>query len=315
MRIRLDPFVLALIVAAALGAVVPLGETVIDALRIVTKIWIAVLFFAYGARLSAAETWAGLTNWRLHLVILAITFVLFPAAGLAIRQIGSIDTPLIVGVLFLCALPSTIQSSVAATSIAGGNTAGAVISASASNILGVIVTPVLVALLLAGAAHGDIDLRSSAAAIALQLLVPFVLGQLSRPVTKRFFSGSLYGLDRGSIVLIVFVAFAAGRQADVWSEVTGWQIAAVVAGSLGALGVALAASWWLGRVVRLPRPDRITVLFCGSQKSLATGLPIAGILFEPSLVPLIAIPLLVYHQFQTIAAAMIATRMARSADD
>lgn len=314
MRIRLDPFVLALVVAAALGSIVPLGDGMIDVLRTVTQIWIAVLFFAYGARLSAAETWAGLRHWRLHLVVLSITFGLFPLAGFAIAQLSSPEAPLIVGVLFLCALPSTVQSSVAAVSIARGNTAGAVISASASNLIGVALTPLLVAALLAGASQGQIDLRAAALGVALQLLVPFVAGQLSRPLTARFFGGSLYGLDRGSIVLIVFVAFAAGRQADVWSEVTTWQLVAVVAGSLAALLIVFVVCWWSATLAGLDRADRITVLFCGSQKSLATGLPIAGILFEPAAVPLIAIPLIVYHQFQTIAAAMLATRFARSAE-
>lgn len=311
MRIRIDPFVLALIVAAALGSVVPLGEGEIDILRVVTQVWIALLFFAYGSRLSAAETWAGLKHWRLHLVILTITFGLFPLAGLVIREVSSPEAPLIIGVLFLCALPSTVQSSVAATSIAGGNTAGAVISASASNLIGIALTPLLVAGLLTGASQGEIDLGTAAMGVALQLFAPFILGQLSRPITKRIFAGSMYGIDRGSIVLIVFVAFAAGRQADVWSEVTAWQIVAVIAGALVAVIVVFSLCWWISRLARLGRPDRVTVLFCGSQKSLATGMPIAGIIFEPSLVPLIAIPLLAYHQFQVIAAAMIANRFAR----
>src|SRR6201990_3527780 len=143
---------------------------------------IALLFFLSGARLSPQQAWRGSRQWRLHLLVLATTFVLFPLLGLAARALvpSILTVDLYNGVLFLCLVPSPMQSSIAFTSIARGHVSAAIVSASLSNILGIVLTPLLVVLLMntsgappvTGGAIGD---------IVLQLLLPFAAGQLARP--------------------------------------------------------------------------------------------------------------------------------------
>jgi sodium/bile acid cotransporter 7 len=210
-------------------------------------------------------------------------------------------------------VPSTVQSCVIYTRIAGGNVAGAVVSASLSNLLGVFVTPALVALLMTADARVD---AGSIVRIVLQLFAPFVLGQLMRPLVGGFVTRrdpQLKLFDRSSIVLVVVVAFSEGAEADIWSSQSLWSVLGVAL--VCAVLLALAMGWavLIGRAARLPRQDRVAVLFCGSNKSLASGLPIASVLFAGSDVALIVLPLMLYHQMQIVTGAVVSGRMARTA--
>src|SRR6185369_2914906 len=144
-----------------------------------TKIAIGLVFFLHGARLSREAVIGGLTHWRLHLVVLGSTFLLFPVLCLGLAALPVWITPpaLATGIVFVGCLPSTIQSSIGFTVIARGNVPAAVAAASASNLLGILLTPVLVGLLLH--AQGAVS-ASSAWAIVLQLLAPFLAGQVLR---------------------------------------------------------------------------------------------------------------------------------------
>lgn len=315
MRLRPDPFIVALLVAAVVASFLPATGSVLDALKTVALVVIGLLFFLYGTRLSTAETVAGLRHWRLHVAILGTTFVVFPLLGLATQLLEpEVLTPgLAAGVLLLCLVPSTVQSCVVYTRIAGGNVAGAVVSASLSNLLGVFLTPALVALLMAADAHVD---AGSVVRIVLQLFVPFVVGQLVRPWVGGYVArhdGRLRLFDRGSIVLVVFVAFSEGAEADVWSSLTPWSVVAVTLVCAALLAVAMGWCVVLGRLLRFERADRVPVLFCGCNKSLASGLPIASVLFAGDTVALIVLPLMLYHQMQIIVGAVVAGRMERSA--
>ena len=237
-RVPIDTFLLALLAVVALAALFPASGTVGDLLSIVTKVAIALLFFLYGARLSPTEAMHGLRRWRLHLLVLAATFVAFPLLGLAASAlVPSVLTPgLYTGVLFLCLVPSTVQSSIAFTSIAHGNVPAAIVSASLSNILGIVLTPLLVVLLMHTTGAPRID-ASAVLDIVLQLLLPFVAGQLLRRwlapwvhrhalVTKAF--------DRGSILLVVYTAFSMSMTEHIWSTVSPWRAVAVaVCGAVG----------------------------------------------------------------------------------
>jgi sodium/bile acid cotransporter 7 len=311
-RLRPDPLIVALLVAAVVASFVPATGNALEVLKQAAVVAIGALFFLYGARLSTAETLAGLTRWRLHLTTLATTFAVFPLLGLALQPLGgNLLTPsLVSGVLLLCLVPSTVQSCIVYTRIAGGNVAGAVVSASMSNLLGVFVTPVLVALLMS--ADATVDTRSIVR-IVLQLFVPFVLGQLVRPVVGSFVARrdpQLRLFDRGSIVLVVFVAFSEAAEAHIWSSLSVWSVLAVALVCACLLAVAMGWTVVAGRLLRLPRADRVALLFCGSNKSLASGLPIASVLFAPDEVALIVLPLMLYHQMQIISGAVIARRLA-----
>jgi sodium/bile acid cotransporter 7 len=311
-RLRPDPFIVALVAAALIASFLPATGDGLELLKHASVVAIGLLFFLYGARLSTAETINGLTRWRLHLVILSTTFVVFPLLGLATQLLeGNLLRPsLAAGVLLLCLVPSTVQSCVVYTGIAGGNVAGAVVSASMSNLLGVFLTPALVALLMSADAHVD---AASIVRIVLQLFAPFVLGQVLRPLVGGFVTrhdDRLKLFDRSSIVLVVFVAFSEGADAHIWASQTVWSVLAVAAVCATLLAAAMSWSALVGRLARLPRADRVALLFCGSNKSLASGLPIASVLFAGGDVALIVLPLMLYHQMQIITGAVLAGRLA-----
>jgi sodium/bile acid cotransporter 7 len=313
-RLPIDSYLLALIGMVILAAILPASGQAAVVMDWVVKAAIALLFFLYGARMSPAAIGAGLLHWRLQGTVFLSTFLLFPLLGLGLVFLmrGSLQPDLLTGMLYLCLLPSTVQSSIAFTSIAGGNVAGALTSASLSNLLGVIVTPLLVALMIGGAG-GGIHLQSILD-IGLQILVPFAVGQLCRPLLKDWLGrhAKLTGLvDRGSILLIVYAAFSEGVVAGVWSQVALSDLIKVIGLNIVLLGVVLGMTLAAGRLLKFDRPDRIVILFCGSKKSMATGIPMAGILFASASVPLIVLPIMLFHQIQLFACTIIAQRYAR----
>jgi len=316
-RIRPDPFIVALLVTAAVAVMVPAQGEWLDGFQVATKVAIALLFFLYGARLSTADALSGLRSWRLHAATVGVTFVAFPLIGVALRVLRPdvLSPELYAGVLLLCLVPSTVQSSIAFTGIARGNVAGAVVSASLSNVLGVFLTPLLVAVLMHNNGSAGVGV-GAVGAIALQLLVPFALGQLSRPfigawATRHDQRLRLY--DRSSILLIVYVAFSQGTNADVWSQLDLPSLAGLLAVCVGLLTAVMALTVALGRALSFSRGDRIALFFCGSKKSLASGLPMATVLFTGHNVALIILPLMLFHQIQLIVCAFVAARLARTA--
>ena len=308
-----DRYVLAILGMVALASVLPVrGAAAVD-LALATKLVIALLFFLHGAKLSREAVVAGITHWRLHLMILAATFALFPLLGLVTARLPSSVLPpaLATGVVFLCCLPSTVQSSIAFTSVARGNVAAAVCAASASNLFGIFITPLLVAVMLG--VHGGGSPLGEAEAIALQLLAPFLAGQVARVWIADWMKrhARLVGLvDRSSILLVVYGAFSEAVAQGIWSRVSVGQIAwlALICGALLAIVLTLTAQ--LSRRLGFDRPDEIAIMFCGSKKSLATGVPMASILFPAGAVGLIVLPVMLFHQLQLMACAVIAQRYA-----
>lgn len=311
-KLRLDPFILSILAAVGLGCVLPLrGSGAVFGAH-ATTVAIGLLFFLYGARLSPAQAWAGVKHWRLHLTVFAATFVLFPLLGIAARVlVPYVLTPtLYIGVVLLCAAPSTVQSSIALTSIAKGNVAAAICSASFSSLVGIVLTPVLVALLAQG--QGALSARSIGE-IVLQLLVPFLAGQLVR----RWIVDWLLAhktvtniVDRGSILLVVYTAFGAGMVAGSWQQLNLPRFAGLIAVDAVILAIALGTTWFVGGRLGFDRPDRITIMFCGSKKSLSTGISMAGVLFAGHDIGLIVLPLMLFHQIQLMVGASLARRFA-----
>ena len=313
-KIPIDGFVLSIIAVAVLASILPAKGSGTDVLAWVIKIAIAALFLLYGARLSPREALEGLKHWRLHGVVLAATFVVFPLIGLAAQILvpSVLTDDLYTGVLYMCLVPSTVQSSIVFTSMAKGNVAGAMVSASVSNLLGVFVTPLLVILLLDTTGNSSVDLRS-VVDIVVQLLLPFIIGQLLRPwisgwLTKH--AGPTRLVDRGSILLVVYSAFSAGMNEGIWHTLSLWRIAAVVGVCCVILAMILAVTALAGRALGFSRADRVVIVFCGSKKSLASGLPMAAVLFAGHPVGLIVLPLMIFHQVQLIVCAALAQRWA-----
>lgn len=314
-RLRIDPFTLTLLGTVLLASLLPVHGTAAVWMDHITDIAIAALFFLHGARLSREAVLAGALHWRLHVTILACTFVLFPLLGLALHPLAShLLTPgLALGLLFLCALPSTVQSSIAFTSMAGGNVPAAVVSASASSLLGVFLTPVILALIAGGQGPMGSPLESIGK-ILLQLLVPFVAGHLLRPwiggwVARR--RAILRYTDQGTILLVVYTAFSAAVSEGLWRDTPLRSLLAVVVLAALLLGVAMTLVAFLARRLGFERADRIAIVFCGSKKSLATGVPMAKVMFASSALGAIVLPVMIYHQLQLIVCAVIAQRYAR----
>ena len=224
--------------------------------------------------------------------------------------------PLATGLLFLSLLRSTVQSSIAFTSMARGNVAAAVCSASFSNLLGIFVTPLLVALTIR--AQGASGVPSGAVrSILLQLLLPFVLGHLLRPVIGTFVArhkALVTAVDRGSILLVVYTAFGTAVLEGLWRRVSAPDLVVVTLICVILLAAVPFASWLLGKICGFARKDRIVLLFCGSKKSLASGVPMAGVLFPAASVGLIILPLMLFHQIQLAVCAVIARRLGDQAD-
>lgn len=308
-----DAYILALVGTVVLAALLPARSTAADVAGGASTGAVALLFFLYGARLSTAEALDGLKHWRLHLTVLACTFLVFPLLGLASKGlVPFVLTPeLQAGFLFLCLVPSTIQSSIAFTSIARGNVPAAICAGSFSSLTGIFLTPLLAALLL-GSAGGGFS-ADSLLKIVLQLLVPFLAGQLLRRWVGGFLTRhrKVLGLvDRGSILLVVYTAFSEGMVAGIWSQVTPARLGALLAAEAVLLAVMLALTWYGARRFGFGREDRIAIQFAGSKKSLAAGLPMASVLFGAH-ASLAVLPLMLFHQMQLMVCAVIAKRRSR----
>ncbi|WP_312489541.1 bile acid:sodium symporter family protein [Sphingomonas sp.] len=303
-----EPFILALLGTVLLATFLPARGGFAVVAGYVADAGIVLLFFLHGAKLSRDAIWQGLRNWPLHIAVLVVTFGLFPILGLGLSHLPGVDPTMAAGILFLTLLPSTVQSSIAFTAIARGNVAAAICSASFSNLLGIVMTPALVALLMQGDGRSGISLES-VEGIVLQLLVPFVAGHLLRPWIGAFVTrhkGLLTIVDRGSILLVVYTAFGAAVVEGLWTRISPADLARLMLLCLLLLGIILLMTFVIARAMRLSRADAIVLQFCGSKKSLASGVPMAGVLFPAAQVGVILLPIMLFHQIQLIACAMLA---------
>ncbi|GAB76943.1 solute carrier family 10 (sodium/bile acid cotransporter), member 7 [Austwickia chelonae] len=314
-RMKFDGFIVAILAAVLVASVLPASGRTAGHLDIGIQVAVAVLFFMYGGRLEPRQALRGLTHWRLHLLILAFTYALFPLVGVLLTPVLGVLLPpaLVSGVVYLCLIPSTVQSSITFTSIARGNVAGAVVSASVSNLIGVLLTPALVLLVMSGGSGAGIQARA-VVDLVLQILLPFVGGQLSRRWTGAWLAANgswLKYVDRGVIVAVVYSAFSRGMREGMWTQVSGRDLAVVAVVTTVLLAFMLQATRVTARRCGFDRADTIAVQFCGTKKSLATGLPMALVLFPGQQVGLLVLPLMLFHQIQLMACSVIAQRYAR----
>ncbi|NVD41583.1 bile acid:sodium symporter [Ensifer sp. HO-A22] len=309
-----DTFTLLLLLTVLLASVLPIQGSATVWFAMATKVAVGLVFFLHGARLSRDVVIAGFLHWRLHLAILASTFVLFPLIGLAIGFVPSSVLPptLYTGILFLCVLPSTVQSSIAFTSVAGGNVPAAICSASASNIFGMFLTPLLVGLLFSAGGHGGVSL-DALEQIFLQLLAPFIAGQLLQPWIGgwiRARKGLLTPVDRGSILMVVYLAFSQAVTSGLWQTFSLTDLGVLVVIEVVMLALVLAVTMFGSRLLGFNQADEIAITFCGSKKSLASGIPMASAIFAGQNIGAIVLPVMLFHQIQLMACAVIAQRYA-----
>ncbi|GAB2802557.1 bile acid:sodium symporter [Dyella kyungheensis] len=310
-----DRFTCALIVTVTLASLLPCRGTTASVFNVLTDMAIALLFFLHGAKLSREAVVAGMTHWRLHLTVLASTFVLFPLLGLLLRPVLSpLVTPsLYLGVLFLCTLPSTVQSSIAFTSMARGNVPAAICSASASSMLGIFITPLLVGVMLESHGQGGMN-WDAIGAIVLQLLVPFVAGQVAQRWIGRWVERNrslLSFVDQGSILLVVYTAFSAAVLQGLWKQIPLPVLGGLLIVNAVLLAIALIVTRYGARALGFKREDEITIVFCGSKKSLASGVPMAKVLFAGHPLGAIVLPIMLFHQIQLMTCAVLAKKYAQ----
>jgi sodium/bile acid cotransporter 7 len=313
-NLRPDWFILALVGTVLLAALRPCSGAAASVFHVLAICAIGSLFFLQGARLSRDAVLGGIAHWRLHATIALTTFVLFPTIGWALgRLFPQLLPPTIwIGVMFLCALPSTVQSSVALISIAQGNVAGAVCSATLSTVAGIVLTP----LLLGAIAHlqGGRMAVGNVGQVLLELMVPFLCGHLLRPWIGQWAEHNrriLAVTDRGSVLLVVYAAFSAAAINGVWNQLPPVVMAftLLVVGLLlmtGLLATVITAS-----LLGFDQKDRIAAIFCGSQKSLIVAVPMANVLFSAAMVGPVLIPIMIYHPMQLVVGAWLAKRLVR----
>ena len=307
-RIFPDRFIPVLFATILLASLLPVRGAAVPIAGGVSTAAIIFLFFLNGVRLPRDEVLHGIRNWKLQGSALAFCFGFMALLGLAAQAATAplLPATLALGFLFLGILPSTVQSATAASSLAGGNVAASVVAAALLNLSGVALSPLLFALLAgsAGEIHGEAVLR-----IVSILLVPFIAGQLVQRWLRPWVlahRGLATFMDRTAIAIAVYVAFSAAVVAGIWSLLDGREIAIVFTAVAALLALSFGGAWALGGLLKLARPDRITLLFSGAQKSIAVGAPLAATLFPPAIAGMVLVPILVYHMAQLILSAWIA---------
>ncbi|HJF27945.1 MAG TPA: bile acid:sodium symporter [Acinetobacter lwoffii] len=318
--LALDRFTILLFVMVLLASLLPVSGQAAQVFGWVTTAAIAILFFLHGAKLSREAVVEGIMHWRLHTLVFALTFALFPLLGLLAKPIlqPMLGQELYWGFLFMCFLPSTVQSSIAFTSVANGNVAGAVCSASFSNLIGMFITPALVAFFILGQSEHDFDPTASIIQITLLLLVPFILGQVLRPwvypqmmkmpkLVKVF--------DQGSILLVVYGAFSSAVVAGLWNEVSISTLLLLLLACSVLLTIVMLLSLYIPRWMGFNRADQKTAFFCGSKKTLASGVPMAQILFIGQPLGMIVLPIMIFHQIQLMVCGVVANLWAKEPEE
>ena len=308
-----DPFLIALIATVAAATLLPAQGQGAIVFGWLADAAILLLFFLHGAKLSRAAIVAGAGKGRLHLAVLATSFLLYPALGLLARAAALPIAPAMApGLLFLALLPSTVQSSIAFTSIAGGDVPAAIAGASLSNIVGIVVTPLLAAALFGTTAHGG-DVLGSILKVGAQLLLPFALGHVARPLIGGFVDrhkALVFRVDRGSILLLVYTAFSAAVVGGIWRQTDIHDLAVALVLGMAMLAAVLVLTRLAARALGWSRADEIVLRFCGSKKSLVSGVPLAAAIFPAAQVGLLLLPLMLFHQVQLMICSVLARRYA-----
>ena len=310
-RFVTDPLMGVLLLTIVLASLLPARDSAAQVLGIITTAAVVLLFFMHGVRLPRENLIAAVGHWRLHLAILGSTFALVPVLGVGLHTLlpKLLPVQLWSGVLFLSCLPSTVQSSIAMVSVARGNVGAAIAAAALSNLLGIALTPALVGLVLQ--AQGAGINFSGIWKIVLQLLLPFAIGHLLRPWLGAWAARQkaiLTYTDRATIVLAVYSAFSAAVIGGIWHQVPGRTLLILTTLVIVLFAAVMTLAQLAARLLGFSREDGITIAFCGSQKSLVSGVPMARVLFAGPEVGMAVLPVMIYHQLQLMVHAWLARR-------
>jgi solute carrier family 10 (sodium/bile acid cotransporter), member 7 len=310
-----DRFVLMLLGALAFGWLLPVRGNALAIAQNIIFIGIFLLFFLHGLRLPRSEVAKAAKGWRVQGAMLGFNFVVMPFAGWVLARVAApfLPVPLLAGILYLAVLPSTVQSAISYASLGGGNVATSVVGAALSNLAGIILTPALVALLIG--AEAEVSTGSGIIVkIATMLLLPFALGQLAQHWLGAWALGQkalLSLFDRSVILLAVYIAFAGAVSSGALLKLDAEVLAVLLTALMVLLVLAFSGAWGMGAALGLARADRVSLIFAGAHKSIATGAPMAAILFGAN-AGLVILPAILYHMMQLLISAPIAARLKKS---
>lgn len=308
---RADRFTTGIIISVILGLLLPCAGQVAEVFDGLTNAAIVLLFYLYGVKLSRESVIAGLLNWRLQLMVFFFTFVFFPLITPLLQPLLEplVGASLFMGLVYVACLPSTVQSSIAFTAVAGGNVPAAVCSASVSSLLGVFLTPLLVGILFTQSNTGSAEVGlDTVLKICYQILLPFILGQLSQRWLRNWVSkhkSLIKWNDQGTIWLVIYTSFSNATANGYWQQLEWNYLLGLILACCIILGMTFAATYYSSCRLGFNREDRITIVFCGSKKSLAVGAPMMLAIFG-ELDNNLLLPLMVFHQVQLMACAQLA---------
>lgn len=314
---RVDWFLVGLVLATALAFVFPEPGARGGALHpeLVNELAVALVFFLHGLALSRRALASGTRRYQLHLVVQLTTYAVFPVVGVLLFHLtaGVLAPSLRAGIFFLCALPSTITSSIALTAAARGDVAAAVFNATLSSLLGVVLTPLWVTVVLGTTGH-TLAFSDVVLDLCRWLLLPFAAGQLARPLLAGFAARhrARFGVvTQLTLLLLIYTSFCESVKEDVWARQSGLALAATGAAAAGLLVMALAFTTSAARALGFAMEDRVAAVFCGATKTLATGVPMARLIFGPDpTLSLILLPIMLYHPLQLVVGGYLAARWA-----
>ncbi len=286
----------------------------------VTTYGVSVVFFLYGLTLAPERMKEGVARWQAHIAVVLSTFGLFPLVVLAAEAIlpGLLPKSVMIGFFYVAALPSTVSSSVAMVSLARGNVPIAIFNATISSLIGVFLTPLLMAWYMQSSG-APVPLLPTIGKVVLLVLLPIVIGQVARIWLEdwaRRQNRWIKLADRAIIVAIVYGAFCNSVHDGVWSRNDPSVVVEILVGVVALFTVVYGLTTLIARLLGLDRDARIAVQFCGSKKSLAAGVPLAPVIFagNPN-IGLIIVPIMLYHFFQLLIVSFIASNYARQIED
>lgn len=319
MKAKFDGFIVALLGAIVLAYVFPQLYRWNNGgiLEWATSIGVSLIFFFYGLKLSFKQIKEGLSNWKLHLLVQAATFIFFPLLVMPFYPLvqTAIQHDFWLSFFFLAALPSTVSSSVVMVSIAKGNVPAAIFNASISGLIGVVVTPLWMQWFID---FGEMDVLGDVYwGLIKEIVIPVFFGMVLQPFFGKWatrYGKQLSLFDKSIILLIVYGSFAESFESGVFTTMGKGYMFYVM---LGVVCLFVLIYGWLylltTAVFKFNQADRVTALFCGSKKSLTHGSVFGKFLFAHSAsAGLYLLPLMIFHAFQILVVTIIAQRYHKS---
>ncbi len=318
MKIKLDGFVLAIITIVITAYFFPNwgSKNSLVPLNLIGTIGVSLIFFFYGLKLSPEKIKTGLKNWKLHLLVQASSFILFPIIVISFYPLISSesDHTIWLAFMFLAALPSTVSSSVVMVSIAKGNIPAAIFNASISGLIGIIITPLWMGFFLQKTA-ANFDLGSIYLKLLIEILLPVIIGislqrYLGDYVRKHLRFLTLF--DKSIILLIIYKSFAESFTEHVFNAVNFVDLLLISLGVIVLFLVVFFITKKIAQYIGFNLEDRITAQFCGTKKSLVHGTVFSKILFQNSAsIGIILLPLMLFHFIQIFIISLIAVKLAK----